>query len=520
MKNNIFRIFALMLCTLTSQAENTSAKNKIISNKEVIGTGGFKTLNVNNIRNFSITNSTAITIDGVIQDYATFEVIGTGGYKIRFKVANDVNPTISQGTLEELQLISDIKGPITGLNPLSVLDQELFSIDDTRLIGLSDISNLSLGNELSVSGAIESNNNSLQLSRIEKHSNALTEWKLRGTVSNITTNTFMIGNLTINRNMVTPLNCNNGFVNNVFVSIKATPDASYQSGNPLITLTNIECETPDVDQTPNDSIPSVIEGFVSEIINFESFRMNDLTVYIDVSTQFDNGGLEHIDIGSKIELQGLLNTNTREVTASTVRFIHHRIKIIAPASPAEIGNNSLQLFNKTILTTPQTQDDDLVLVNGISTDRQIEVHGFIDSNGQMYALRIRNRDTADSQDVRLRGSITAINKPMMEINNIQIDATSSEFEQLTGLVDTDIDTFFNSIQVGMQASIEYASYDSNTQVLSLGQLEIEEEELEDNPDDLPNKSSATNNTKEVIGTGGVGLATITIPEKIFNSGFE
>ena len=518
-----------MLCTLTSQAQNTSEKNKTVSNKEVIGTGGFKMLNVNKIRNFSITSSTAITIDGVIQDYATFEVIGTGGYKIRFKVANDVNPSISQGTLEELQLISDIKGPVTGLNPLSVLDQELFSIDDTRLIGLSDLNNLVLGDELSVSGAIESNNNSLQISRIEKFPTALTEWKLRGTVTNLTANTFMIGSLLINNNMLVATNCNGALSTNDFVTIKATPDASYQAGNPLTTLTSIECETPDVNSDVEyTGIPAVIEGFVSEVINFESFKVNDLVVFIDTNTtEFDNGESEHIDVGTKIEIQGLLNTLisngniiTQRIFASTIRFTHHRIKIIAPASPADIGSNSLQLFNKTILTTPQTQDDDLVLINGISSDRQIEVHGFIDSDGQMYALRIKNKDSADSQDVRLRGSITAINKPMMEINNIQIDATSSEFEQLTGLVDTDIDTFFNSIQVGMQASIEYASYDSNTQTLSLGELEIEEEELEDNPDDMPNKTIANNNTKEVIGTGGVGLATITVPEKVFNSGFE
>jgi len=498
-------------------SENVLSKN---TNKEVIGTGGFKVLNVNGIRNFNIINTTVITIDDINQDFGTFEVIGTGGYKIRFKVVNDVNPTISLGTLDELQLISDVKGPITSLNPFSILDQEFFTTDDTRLVNLVSNNDLVLGDNVSVSGAIDSVNNSLQLSRLELHSSPLSEWKIRGTVTNVTSLTFKIGNLTINRNMVAPLNCDNGFVDGVFVSIKATPDVSYVSSMSLTTLTGIECETPDVDQTLNDSIPSVIEGFVSEIINFESFKINDLIVFIDVNTQFDNGELEHIDIGSKVEVQGLLNTNTREVAASTVRFIHHRIKLVAPATPADIGSNSLQLFNKSILITPQTQDDDLVLSNGISTDRQIEVRGFIDTDGQMYALRIRNRDTADSQDVKLRGDVTAVNQPMLEINGIQIDASSSEFQQLSGIVDMDIDTFFSSLQLGMQASIEGASYDDNSHIISLGKLEISEQELEDDPDDSPNKNNPIDNIKEVIGTGGVGLATITVPIHIFSAGFE
>ncbi len=505
---------------MSAHAQIDSLKPQTVTNKEVIGTGGFKVLNVNGIRNFNIINTTLITIDGINQDYETFEVIGTGGYKIRFKVANDVNPTISQGTLEELQLLSDIKGPITSLNPLSVLDQKIFTTNDTRLINLNNSNTLTLGTDVSVSGAIDSVNNSLQLSRLEQHSTPLNEWKLRGKVSNITSTNFMIGNLTINSNMVTPINCDNGFIDGVFASIKSTPDTSYSGSMPLTTITSIECETPDVDQTLNNSIPSVVEGFVSEIINFESFKINDLIVFIDSNTQFDNGELEHIDIGSKIEIQGLLNTDTREVTASTVRFIHHRIKIIAPATPADIGINSVTLFNKTIFTTPQTQDDDMVLNNGISTDRQIEVRGFIDSDGQMYALRVRNRDTIDFQDVKLRGDVTMINKPMLEINGIQIDASASEFEQISGIVDMDIDTFFSSLQLGMQASIEEASYDNNSHIISLGKLEISELELEDDPDDLPSKNSSSPNIKEVIGTGGVGLATITIPNLIFKGSFE
>ncbi len=511
-------ITALTLLSMTITAKTVIENPKHL--KEVIGSGGFKILNVNDIRNYTINSSTILSIDGIIQNITTFEVIGSGGYKIRFKVAEDVNTTISQGTLEELHLISDIKGPITNLDPLEIMNQGSFITSDTILVNINNINSLQMGDDVSASGAIDAVTNSLQLSRLEKHSSNLSEWKIRGFVKNITANTFMIGGLTININAIMPSNCNNGFINNVFVSVKATPDAGFTGNNALTTLTSVECESPDVNQAMNNSIPSVVEGIVSDVINFDSFKINDLIILVDANTEFDNGELEHIDVGSKVEVQGLLNTTTREINASTVRFIHHRIKILAPASPIDITNNSLQLFNKIILTTPLTQDDDLLLINGISTDRQIEVRGFIDSAGQMYALRVRNRDTADAQNVKLRGDVTAINKPFLSINDILIDASFSEFQQLSGLVNNDIDIFFNDLSTGMQASIKEATYDPISHIISLGLLEISEQEIEDDPNSITTKSLGSITTKEVIGSGGVGLATITVPTLIFKSDFE
>ena len=425
-----------------------------------------------------------------------------------------MNPTISQGTFTEINLISDIKGPVTSTNPLKILDQAVFVTGDTVLENVLNANSLNVNNLLSVSGAINALDNDMQLSRLELH-DSLSQWKLRGFVHNITATNFTIGALTINKNAVTPTNCSNGFVDNVFVSIEATPDATYSAGNPLTTLTAINCETPDVDEDSNNSVPTVVEGMISDIIDLSSFKINGLTIFFDINTSFDNGEVEHLDIGTKVEVQGLLDTNTRFITADTIRFINHRVKIITPIMPADIIlNQSINMLGQTILFTPETRDDDAIMSAGLLTQSQVEMRGFVDSQGQIFAQRIKYRGTPDLSDNTVRGNITSLNKPFLSINNIAINASNSELELNDEYVN--LDTFFNALQVGMQLVIEDASYNQTTQTLSNGEIELVEQELEDDADQ---QSSATQ-TREIIGTGGVGLATVTGSEVIFHSSFE
>ncbi|VAW42145.1 hypothetical protein MNBD_GAMMA01-712 [hydrothermal vent metagenome] len=473
-------------------------------------------LTVNDIRNFTIDSNTVITLDGALISPSLLDIIGTGGYKIRFRINDDVNPTISQGTFSEINLISDIIAPITSTQPLMILDQEVFTTAATVLENINSSNQLVVGDLVKVSGVISAIDNSLELSRLELD-NSMSEWKLRGFARNITATTFTIGDLTININGVTATNCANGFINNSFVSIKTSPDASYVSGQPLTTLTSIECQTPDVDEDSNNSIPVVVEGVISEFVDLVSFKINNLTVFFDATTGFDNGEVEHIDIGTKVEVQGMLDTNNRLIDAQTIRFIHYRVKIIAPVAPADITlNQSIGIMGVNVRIIPQTRDDNNIISSGLDEPRQIEVRGFVDSAGNIFAQRVKDKGEVELDESELRGGVTAINQPFITVLGITIDSTNSLFELDDNMVD--MTTFFAQLQVGMQISIEDAIYDSSTNTLSFGEIEIEEQELEDEPDD--NKQLSPGNKRDIIGTGGIGIATITGTEVIFNSSFE
>jgi hypothetical protein len=475
-------------------------------------------ITINGIRDFTINPDTIITVDGTPVIQNRIDIFGTGGFKTKFRVANtDVNPTMSQGTLLEINFISDIKGPITSISPLRILDQDVFTTADTILENLSSVDTLIIGDTVSVSGAINEVDNSIQLSRLELET-SLSEWTLRGFARGITATTFSIGNLSINNNGITPNDCTNGFINNTFVEIKATVDTNYVAGSPLTTLTSIQCKTPDVDEGSVGVIPTVVEGVISNLIDLSSFKINDLTIFFDNNTSFDNGEAEHLDEGTKVEVQGFIDTDTRFITATTIRFVDHRAKLIAPVNPSDITlNQSITLFGKTIIITPQTRDDDNIISNGLLSQRQIEVRGFTDSEGNVFAQRVKDKGSPDANDTKLRGNLTSINQPSLTINGVQIDASNSTFEISNGAVD--ISTFFSLLQIGMQLTIEDASYNSTTHILSFGNVELTEQETEDDPDDFSGSNTKTL-TRDIFGTGGVGVATFTGSEVIFSSSFE
>ncbi|MCB1587028.1 MAG: hypothetical protein KDI52_12145 [Xanthomonadales bacterium] len=481
-----------------------------------------QTINVNGIRDFTITESTLVTVNGNSGVQFPFEIIGTGGFKARFIVDSDVNATISQGTITEIIILSDISGPVTSLSPLKIMDQSVFVTGDTVLAGIASMDDLNLGDLVTVAGSINEADNSMQLSRLELMP-TLDEWSLRGFARNITATDFTIGGLALNINAVVPLNCTDGFVENTFVSIDADPDPAYISNNNglLSTLTGIECEPPDVEIIPgNDSIPIVVEGFVSEIIDLSTIRINDFIVSFDSNTEFDNGEIEHLDVGTKVEVQGLIDTDTQLITATTIRFLHIRVKAELPLNPSDVSiNQGLSLFGQDFLITPQTRDEDNILSSGIVAPIQVQVRGFVDSQGQIFLQRVRERGSADYNDVSLRGELTAVSMPQLAINNVNIDSTSSQF-----IIDenpVDMATFFAQLEVGMQVEISEAIYDDMSNELSAGIIELIEAEIEDDPDAAGIlEKSGQHHLKEIIGTGGVGIGTIYGTEIIFATGFD
>ncbi|HHL31595.1 MAG TPA: hypothetical protein ENJ41_03345 [Oceanospirillales bacterium] len=487
-----------------------------VDTREIVGSGIFSTT-INDIRNYTIDTNTAIFLDDSPIDQQLFEIVGSG-YKSRFRLLDDVDANSTTGTLEVITLITDIKGIVTSIDPLTIMDQAVLVTADTLLVNLTDVAELLVGDSVEISGYINQDS-SLQVSRLEKK-DALNIWKVRGYVTLITdTTSFNLGNLNVLSNAIVA-NCpGNTITVGDFVEIKANVDGTYAAGQPLSTLTTLECQTPDVDTTPEGVVPSVIEGFVSEILSPPlplAFMLNDTRVETNAQTLFDNGEAEHIDLGVNVEVQGLLDTNTGIMTASEIRFLQHRVKIKAPISTTDIViGESVTILGNVFLSTPQTRDDDAIIANGIASDGQIEIRGFVDSDGQGYILRIRDRGSVDFSDVSLRGDVLALNNPIINVLNTNIDASNSVITGENGEV-INVDDLFALLAVGSQVQIENGLYDVNTNTISGGEIEINETETEDSP------NASNGQTREIVGSGlftaGKGIATITAASDLIFSG--
>ncbi len=472
----------------------------------------------NDIRGLDVDDNTVITLDDqLITPPQLQEIIGLG-YKGRFRVANDVNATVSTGTLTELHLIIDYKGPVTATNPLTVMDQGVLVTGDTVLANLTDPATLQIGDEVSISGIIAADG-TLQAGRLEKESTPLSQWKIRGYLTGIDNppGTVQMGALTIGTSGVSVVDCPASLLVGQFVEITGSPDVNYQPGGTWQTASQLSCQAPDVDQDPDGDVPALVEGMVEAIIDFSSFRMNELTVVIDPNTRFDNGEAEHVDIGTRLEVQGILDSDNGILTAGIIRFLDVRIKAKGVVTPAAIvPGQSIQLFGLVFKITPQTRDDEGILANGLTADRQVEVRGFVDDNGTLYALRVRDRGNPNLQHSDLRGPVTMEASPMLNIQGVSVDTTNSQF--MVGDLLVTAAEFFDLVQIGSQVEVDDAAFDPVTGQFSGGLIELHEVEEEDVPDSAPddpvNKGVST---KEIIGlgfTGGRGVATVTRTDNI------
>ena len=498
-------IYVLFVCLNLSFNLNAKDNNLTL----MAGQGGTG-LTINNIRNFDFDENTVIKEDGEIIP----EIRGQGGtgFKVRYRIGNDVNQSMTQGTIAEIDLINTHKGPITSLDPFTIFNVDTLITADTFFDDNLTFEDIAVGDELKISGFVDSNS-TLIASRIESDNDPLTEWKLSGFISNLSESQFNIQNQVVIIGGAVVDNCPIGLVDGEFVEVEATPDNSFTVGSTLMNVTKIECVDQGIGTLPGDIIPIALEG----IVDFENIELNnqfsiaEQLINVTGSTFYINGEIDDIVIGAKLEVEGLMNTTTSVIEAIKIKFKEVRFKFEEPVSPGDIVvNESIQLFGQTILTTPQLRDEDGIISSGLGIETQVEVRGYADSAGNLFATRVRERGNPDPNDVNADGSITLINQPMIEIYGVMVDTSTSVFFDINGLPLNSTE-FFNQIVIGTQVEVDDAIVNTNTNIISQGVIRIDEE---DN-----NNNSISTETLNGI-TQGLGIGTISISDVIYINSFE
>ncbi len=494
------KIFTYLLMLVVSFSIQAKVEKPVVPN-EIIGSG---IIGVNSTRAFTIDTDTLLYKDKQPINYETFEIIGSG-YKTSFTVIDDVNTEVDSGTVNALELITDISGPVTSVSPLMVLEQPVLITSDT----VNSISSgLQVGTLLSLSGFV--NNNKLKATKVMSH-NSGQNWKIRGTISQINSATIDIGNLSIGTGTEQLINCNVGYANGDLVEVIMLADSNYQPGLTIDSI-SIECLSLNQLNSQDMLIPSVLQGFVSRKRGL-SFWLDEVEVVTSQNTLYENGEKRFVEEGVNVEVQGVLNTQTSKFTVDSVRFLDTRIAITFPLEPQDITvGESIVINGKIYDKTPFTRDS-VVLNNGLSSAKQVEIDGFIDSDGNAYISKVLNKGRANDQRIAMRGSIENVNKPIFSLLNFQID-TSNSLLINTGSGVLDVDAFFALIAEGSQVEIRNAAYDSMLNQITGGEITIRM---------FATKQQAIS-TKEIIGSGIVGgfvNGTVTsVNNNLFDSSFE
>ncbi len=499
--NSIKQTLILLLLILPM---SLSAKEDSKTSIKAQGGTGFR---INNIRQFDFDQNTIIKEDGIV--VAQTRAQGGTGFKVRYKVGDDTNAEVTTGTLDEVDLINTHKGPVTSLDPFRIFNIDALITADTFFDDGLLFDSIIQGDELKVSGFVDSNS-SLIISRIESDNDPLSQWKLSGYISNLGASQFNIQNQVVMMGSVIADNCPMGLSDGEFVEVKATPDITFTAGSALTTVTDIECVPQDISTDPGTFVPVALEGLIDfEDIEFNNqFSISGQQINVTGTTVYINGEIDDIVIGAKVEVEGLLDTTTSIINALKVKFKEVRFKFEEPVLTSDvIIGESIQLFGKTILATPQLRDEDGIIATGLGAETQVEVRGYADSDGNLYATRVRERGNPDSQDVSADGQITMIAEPMIEVFGVSIDTTNSILLDINGSAINSIE-FFSLITIGTELEVEMAIVNQVTNVLTGGIIRIDEDE-----DDV------TQALKQGT-TQALGIGTITSIDGIFKSSFE
>ncbi|MCB1629897.1 MAG: hypothetical protein KDI48_19360 [Xanthomonadales bacterium] len=469
-------------------------------------------ITINGQRVFQITAQTTFELDGTPISAATAATLGPGFSTL--VLATNVPDGANQGQAQQVQFDNLARGPVTATDPLSVLNQPLTLTADTVLEGFTDPTTLVVGDLLEVSGYLDADSGVISASRIALLTNPTQDWKLVGQVSQATANGFAIGAQAVDSTGVTPTECPLGVIDGVYIELEALPNPAYTAASVLDQLIELHCEDPNFGNPPPGTVTASLEGLISALPDPlpdpPSSSLLGVTVQATAQTEYRGGGIDDLDVGVRVEAEGSFDSSTQILTAHEIRFTQAQARFMAPLDSADITpDEGVTIMGNLVAFTPQTRDEDGLAANGLSQMTQVEVRAFVDSDGSLYASRIRERGNPDLTDTRLQGPVAEIAEPVLTILGNSVDTSAAQFRDHEDNLITAME-FYALLQVGMVVSAEDALYDPVTASLIPARIHLE---------DAP---APQNRAGKGIGQG-ISRGTVTAlggEPPLFQNGFE
>jgi Domain of unknown function (DUF5666) len=310
------------------------------------------------------------------------------------------------GVAESIEYNDCVQGPITAMNrvrnTVTVLGQTVRIDEDTVYDGvtLRDMNGFQIGDQVEVSCLPDPANNQMRATRMqfrERFQNGFSELEVKGVVSNLGADTFMLNGLTVNMAGVAVGNRPAGLANGMTVEVSGK---NYDNG--ILTADRLRDRDRDRISYP-DGDGLEVEGYVSDFIGIASdFTVSGQRVNA-ANAVIKNGTAADIRDGLKVEVEGTM-TNGVLVASVLVIKLQANVRVEAGLQAKDAALGSLTLLGRSIEVNANTQLRDgatspeqpvEVLLSSLNPGDRLEVHAYEDSTGALVASRVE-RTAADA----------------------------------------------------------------------------------------------------------------------------
>lgn len=323
-------------------------------------------------------------------------------------------------------------GPVTGNSPLEVLGQPITVTADTVLSNVTPPVNLPLNTPVVVSGLVDPNG-SVLATLVERRGAFGNSFLLTGPVEVVdgAQQQVRVGAQWISYQGALFNGCAEAVPRpGEFVAVRTQAQPNYTPGTVLTTMISAHCLSLVPAGVPGAT--GFLQGTITAIPAADSFAIDALTVHLASDTVFVFGGRDDLGVGVAVNIDGSY-LDAQSFNASVVEYVRPVVRFEAPMTPADVTPGvSLRPFGVLVRNTAQLRDEDLIVANGLTQPRQVQVRGYLDGVGRAYATRVRDRGNPDPTDVQLRGPVEAIVPPRLTIQGLTVDTTGAIFRNELG----------------------------------------------------------------------------------------
>jgi hypothetical protein len=380
------------------------------------------------------------------------------------QVKGTIVPDKQTGNASRIDFNENVKGPIQRVDDdgerLIVLGQTVIVEQQAVLDGIVDVTDLKVGDVVSVSGLVDADG-IIHATLIVRES-SIAEFEVVGRVANLdlAAQTFMIGDLTIDYSQVLRLDVFGGVLSNGLLVDVRGAFAGVLTGEVLM-ASSVVTE----DELSGAEVGTIveIEGFVTRFDDRFDFEVAQLSVTTTSQTVFQFGGADDLGLGVKVQVEGTLDANgvlvLEEVSfksAASELTPAGRIDIEADVEAVDVASQEVTLLGLSIQTSYSTQfvdrrDADAMVPFGLEDLRigdRVEMTGFFDlaTHTLIAEVLVREAFRVDGQVV-LEGPID------------RVDANAGTLTILGITVQTDSETVYEDeiFEVVMSAEQFFAS---------------------------------------------------------------